>query len=301
MTHTLFALVCVVLANLNKIRKDKTMLVSEFTLKVISERQYKYQTKQSYIKGIKAIGIWNDEVSSLSPQIFYERLDAIANLNTRRSITIICRSIFKELGVCKDLKVTDGIPRTYDLPSQSELHRMIDRSIKYRKYLYLCMYAGLRVGEACAITPKSVIKEGNSYWLNIDKAWSQDGQNLGSPKTIGKVMIPHWLAEQVLGMSDEEIWRKGMPTQLISWACCNLSKKGEKRHINPHMLRHWFATDMVRRQVPVHVVMRQMRHKNINTTMKIYAQVHNSDFVDALPTRPEDKGVSMGNVVNLFH
>jgi integrase len=58
---------------------------------------------------------------------------------------------------------------------------------------------------------------------------------------------------------------------------------------------------MIRRQVPVHVVMRQMRHKNINTTMKIYAQVHNSDFVGALPTRPEDKVVSMGNVVNLFN
>jgi len=208
----------VVLADLNRIRKDKAMLVSEFTLKVISERQYKYQTKQSYIKGIKAIGIWNDEVSSLSPQLFYERLDCIANLNTRRSITIICRSIFKELGICKDLKVTDGIPRTYDLPSQSELHHLIDRSIKYRKYLYLCMYAGLRVGEACAITPRSVIKEGNSYWLCIDRAWSQDCQNLGSPKTVGKVMIPSWLADKVLGMSDEEIPKRGMPRSLFHLA-----------------------------------------------------------------------------------
>ena len=281
-------------------RMDETMLVNEYAQKVISERQYKYQTRQSYLKGIKAIGIWDMEVASLSPQLFYERLDAISNLNTRRSATIICKSIFKDLGVCKDLKIIDGIPRTYDLPTQNVLHKLIDRSKKYSKYLYLCMYAGLRVGEACAITPKSVVKEGNSYWLSIDKAWSQDGLNLGSPKTIGKVMIPKWLADQVLEMSDDEIWKKGMPTQLISWACCNLSKKAEKIHINPHMLRHWFATDMIRRQVPVHVVMRQMRHKNINTTMKIYAQVHNSDFVDALPTRPEDKVVDMGNVVNLF-
>ena len=277
------------------------MLVNEYAQKVISERQYKYQTRQSYLKGIKAIGIWDMEVTSLSPQLFYERLDAISNLNTRRSATIICKSVFKDLGVCKDLKIIDGIPRTYDLPTQNVLHKLIDRSKKYSNYLYLCMYAGLRIGEACAITPKSVIKEGNSYWLSIDKAWSQDGLNLGSPKTIGKVMIPQWLADQVLEMSDDEIWKKGMPTQLISWACCNLSKKAEKVHINPHMLRHWFATDMIRRQVPVHVVMRQMRHKNINTTMKIYAQVHNSDFVDALPTRPEDQIVSMGNVVNLFN
>jgi integrase len=280
---------------------DETMLVNEYAQKVISERQYKYQTRQSYVKGIKAIGIWDMEVASLSPQLFYEKLDSIPNLNTRRSITIVCKSVFKDLGICKDLKIIDGIPRTYDLPSQNDLHRLIDRSIKYRNYLYLCMYAGLRVGEACAITPKSVIKEGHSFWLSVDKAWSQDGKNLGTPKTIGKVMIPKWLADQVLAMTDDEIWKKGMPTQLISWACCNLSKKGEKIHINPHMLRHWFATDMVRRQVPVHIVMRQMRHKNINTTMKIYAQVHNSDFVDALPTRPEDKAVSMGNVINLFN
>jgi len=280
---------------------DETMLVNEYAQKVISERQYKYQTRQSYVKGIKAIGIWDMEVTSLSPQLFYEKLDSIPNLNTRRSITIVCKSVFKDLGICKDLKIIDGIPRTYDLPSQNDLHRLIDRSIKYRNYLYLCMYAGLRVGEACAITPKSVIKEGHSFWLSVDKAWSQDGKNLGTPKTIGKVMIPKWLADQVLAMTDDEIWKKGMPTQLISWACCNLSKKGEKIHINPHMLRHWFATDMIRRQVPVHIVMRQMRHKNINTTMKIYAQVHNSDFVDALPTRPEDKAVSMGNVVNLFN
>ena len=277
------------------------MLVNEYAQKVISERQYKYQTRQSYLKGIKAIGIWDMEVSSLSPQLFYERLDAISNLNTRRSATIICKSVFKDLGVCKDLKIIDGIPRTYDLPTQNVLHKLIDRSKKYSNYLYLCMYAGLRVGEACAITPKSVVKEGNSYWLSIDKAWSQDGQNLGSPKTIGKVMIPKWLADQVLDMSDDEIWKKGMPTQLISWACCNLSKKGEKIHINPHMLRHWFATDMARRNVPVHVIMRQMRHKNVQTAMAVYAQINNADLIDALPIRPEDKVTSMGNVVNLFN
>jgi integrase len=100
-------------------------------------------------------------------------------------------------------------------------------------------------------------------------------------------------------MTDSEIWKKGMPTQLISWACCNLSRKREKLHINPHMLRHWFATDMVRRNVPIHVIMRQMRHKNINTTMRIYAQVHSSDFVDAMPVRPQDKAEPTAKIIQL--
>jgi len=274
------------------------MKVSEYVTKVVSERQYKYQTKQSYLKGIKSLGIWDMDIASLSPQFFYEKLDAYPNLNTKKMISIMCRSVFKDLGICKDIKVVEGIPRTYDLPSQDDLHRVINRS-KYKNYLYLCMYAGLRIGEACAVTPKSVVKEGSSYWLNVDRAFSQDGLNLGSPKTIGRIMIPTWLADQILNMSEEDIWKKGMPTQLISWACNTLSKRGEKIHINPHMLRHWFATDMVRRNVPVHVIMRQMRHKNINTTMKVYAQVHNSDFVDALPTRPEDKAVPMAKVIPL--
>lgn len=275
------------------------MQVHQYVQECISKRQYKYATKQSYIKGIKSLGIWDWDVSSLTPQFFYEALDAIANLNTRKSLTIICRSIFKDLGICADLKVIEGIPRTYELPSQEELHRVIDRS-KYKNYLYLCMYAGLRIGEACAITPKSVHKEGTSYWLHIEQAWSQDGMNLGSAKTIGKVMIPQWLALQILEMKPEDIWKKGNPTLKITWSCNSLSKKGERIHINPHMLRHWFATDMVRRNVPVHVIMRQMRHKNINTTMRIYAQIHNNDFVDALPSLPIKQGDPVAKVIPLF-
>ena len=274
------------------------MLVSEYATKVVNERLLKYQTKQSYIKGLKSLGIWDLSIDSLSPQFFYEKLDTIRNLNTKRAQAIICKSVFKELGVCKDIKISEGIPRSYNLPSQNDLHKVINRS-KYKHILYLCMYAGLRVGEACAVTPKAITKENAYYWSNVDKAWSQDGLNLGSPKTIGKIMIPEWLAEQVIQMPDSEIWKKGMPTQLVSWSCNSLSKKGEKIHINPHMLRHWFATDMVRREVPIHVVMKQMRHKNINTTMRIYAQVNNLDFVNALPSRPEDKVVSMAKVIQL--
>ena len=66
------------------------------------------------------------------------------------------------------------------------------------------------------------------------------------------------------------------------------------------MLRHWFATDMVRRNVPVHVIMRQMRHKNINTTLRIYAQIHNNDFVDTLPSLPIKQGEPVAKVIPLF-
>jgi hypothetical protein len=62
------------------------------------------------------------------------------------------------------------------------------------------MYAGLRVGEACAVTPSKL--EGN--YLNVNEAYSQDGLHLGSPKTYGKVLLPDWLADEVRNMKDED-------------------------------------------------------------------------------------------------
>jgi len=52
------------------------------------------------------------------------------------------------------------------------------------------------------------------------------------------------------------------------------------------MLRHWFATDMIRRGVNPEIARRQLRHKNIETTMKIYVQVNDMDIAKSIPNRP---------------
>jgi integrase len=87
-------------------------------------------------------------------------------------------------------------------------------------------------------------------------------------------------------MKKDDYWKIGMPTQLVSWACGNLSKRRGGKHINPHMLRHWFATDMIKRGVNPEIARRQLRHKNIETTMKIYVQVNDLDLIASLPSRP---------------
>jgi integrase len=63
------------------------------------------------------------------------------------------------------------------------------------------------------------------------------------------------------------------------------------------MLRHWFATDMVNRGVPIRIISDQLRHKNINTTLRIYAQVNSDQYADAIPTRPDEKQEIMGQVI----
>ena len=263
------------------------MLVSEYATNVINNRPLKYGTRQSYFKIIKSLGIWDLALANLNCAMVYDKVDQMKSHNVKKNIYICLRSVFKDLGIFNDLPILQGIAKQYDFPTQEELHEIIERS-KYRRILYLCMYAGLRVGEACAVIPSQL--EGN--YLTVDRAFSQDGKHLGSPKTYGKVLIPEWLAIEVREMKKNEYWQLGMPTQLVSWACGNLSKRRSKKHINPHMLRHWFATDMIRRGINPEIARRQLRHKNIETTMKIYVQVCDQELEMAVPKRPILKDLS---------
>jgi integrase len=263
------------------------MLVSQFATQIIESRPYKYQTKQTYYKDLKRLGIWDLEVSDITSVLIRNRVEVIPTLSTRKRLYITARTIFKEIGKCQDLPQLQVQGKIYDLPTQEQLEWIIEKS-KYRFQLLLCMYAGLRVGEACAITPAKL----QGDYLMIDQAYSQDGLHLGSPKTYGRVRIPAWLVEEVKNMSVDQYWIYGKPTSRVTHSCFKLSRGKEWRELtngkkfNPHMLRHWYATDMIRRGISPEIVRRQMRHANVNVTLQIYTQVKDDEIIQSLPTRP---------------
>lgn len=168
------------------------------------------------------------------------------------------------------------------------------------------MYGGLRVGEACAVTPEKL--QGN--YLDVNQAFSQDGLNLGSPKTYGKILLPDWLADEVRLMEAKDYWPIGKPTKDVTNSCFKISRNKEwiartgGKSVNPHMLRHWYATDMIRRGVNPEVVRRQMRHKNVSVTLKIYTQVRSEEIEAALPNRLTEIALKSeaqrGNIVYLY-
>jgi integrase len=264
------------------------MLVSEYVIKIVENRPYKYSTKQTALRDIKKLGIWDLELNQVTSGLIRTKVEVFSNQNTRKRLFITARSMFRDLGICQDLPYLEGAGRIYDLPSQEDLEWIINRS-KYRLQLFLCMYAGLRVGEACAVTPEKL--EGD--YLDVNQAYSQDGLHLGSPKTYGKILLPSWLAEEIRMMSEDQIWHIGKPTKDVTNSCYKLTRNKEwklrtgGKNFNPHMLRHWYATDMIKRGVNPEVVRRQMRHKNVSTTLKIYTQVRQDEIEASLPTRLE--------------
>ena len=274
------------------------MLVSTYIDQFIQNKPYKYSTKQTLIRDVKKLGIWDMQVDEVTSSHVRNVVDSLGNHNSRRRLYITARTIFKELGMLQDLPVLEAISRIYEFPTQEHLEFLINKS-KYRLQLLLCMYGGLRVGEACAVKPSKL--EGN--YLRVDEAFSQDGLHLGSPKTVGRVLLPDWLANEVRNTKPEEYWQIGMTTKMVSASIYKISrfKKAQQltggKPINPHMLRHWYATDMVKRGISPEVVRRQMRHKKIETTMRVYVQVNSADLEASVPTRFSSQAVESSNVI----
>jgi integrase len=281
---------------------ENQVKVSEYASQVIASRPYKYQTRLTYIKDLKRLGIWELAVTEVNSALIRDKVETVTTQSTRKRLYITARSIFKDLGVCQDLPNLEAEGKIYDIPTQEQLEWLIEKS-KYRIQLYLCMFGGLRVGEACAVTPDKITGD----YLDVNQAFSQDGLNLGSPKTYGKIILPHWLVQEVLSMSEDQKWQLGTPTKHISNSCYKISRSAKFKDmtggktVNPHMLRHWYATDMIRRGVNPEVVRRQMRHKNVSVTLKIYTQVKSEEVEASLPNRIGSKPLkhvsNTGNVL----
>lgn len=226
------------------------------------EKGLRQSTLYSYERLLMRMELLDVDVAEVDTALCAQRLWAIDNPNTRRSAAIAIRSV---LGLT--IRVPKSVPRRYELPTEDTL-RLALMMCRHEPRGLLMMYAGLRVGEACAITAQDV--RGDT--LRVDKQVIQlhkKGQptvlRLGPVKSSeADVVIPHWLTEVVASLQDTE-----KPDSVRE----SLRRGGKKVgiNLNPHMLRHWYATTMLERGVPLMVVSKQMRHSDIATTLRTYA------------------------------
>jgi hypothetical protein len=72
---------------------DETMLVNEYAQKVISERQYKYQTRQSYVTGLLPICL----------ALYFERCQVTVSLLMMGKFKGIVAAIKNSFGYSKHL------------------------------------------------------------------------------------------------------------------------------------------------------------------------------------------------------
>ncbi|TNM61552.1 site-specific recombinase [Streptomyces sp. NP160] len=209
-------------------------------------------------------------MNDFTPQLLHRTLLSVTNPNSRRKHIIALRSLFSDIDWIKQFRIPKATARVYDLPSEETL-RFTLALCPYELYGLMMMYAGLRSGEACAITRKDV--KGNVLKVSAQR---YDNGTLTQAKTTGEVIIPNWLADRIKVMEERTVTSGQIRESFRRYGV----KTGI--HLSPHMLRHWYATMMVNRRINPEIARRQMRHSDLKTTLNFYAQVSKNDIDDVV-------------------
>lgn len=239
------------------------MNVREQLYTVALDRGLRQSTVISYERLLGRLGLLDKDIDDVAQAQTVDALWTIDNPNTRRAAVIALRSVFGWT-----MRIPRGVPRRYELPDEDTLRLALMTSPHEPRGL-LMMYAGLRIGEACAVTAADVAGDR----LRVDKQVQQlhrtgkpTTTRLGPVKTnVADVVIPRWLATIALTL-DATAKPDGVRESLRR-AGLKVSIK-----LNPHLLRHWYATTLIGRGVPLNIVAEQLRHSDVAVTLRTYSQ-----------------------------
>lgn len=194
----------------------------------------------------------------------------VSNQNTRRKMIIALKACVDHPAV-KALRVPAAIPRDYDLPDESTI-RLALMTCPHETRLLLAMYAGLRLGELCAVTADSL----DGRWLKVDKQVDETTRRLVPTKTgSARVPLPLWLVDRVQGLSGP------VSPKAVRKALLNAGKRVGVR-LNPHQLRTWYCNHLIHLGQPPHIVQKLMRHANVEVTFTHYARAQVGDLERAV-------------------
>lgn len=247
----------------------KTHTVQHHLNALALERGLRQSTVYGYERLLRRMGLLDLPYASVTQEDALEALWTIDAPNVRRSAVVALRSVFGW-----SIRIPKAIPKRYDLPSEDSLRFALMFS-KYETRGFLMMYAGCRIGEACAVTPAD--RNGDRLTiakqvLELHRKGSATTWRVAPVKSSeAAIVIPHWLGTYVDALGEND--RPGAVRE-------SLRRAGHKVGIDltPHMLRHWYATTMLERGVPLSLVSRQMRHSDVATTLRTYSQSSPNDI-----------------------
>ena len=141
--------------------------------------------------------------------------------------------------------------------------------------LLLCLYQGLRLGEAVALTYDDVDFANNT--ISISKSVDSCGE-LTTPKTETSIRVmPLFKRTQTLLNQDGRGNVFKYNRKVYQNAMLKICKSIGLKNISIHSLRHTFATRCAEAGIAAKVVQKWLGHSTIDMTMNVYTHVNN-DF-----------------------
>jgi integrase/recombinase XerD len=139
--------------------------------------------------------------------------------------------------------------------------------------------AGLRVSEVCDLAPGDVLRTGgNAQKLRVRRGkGGKDRSNLGVPAATW-ALLERWAAVRPTSrfffctLGGNRLSPRYIEAMLARYArraeVYKLDDANRQRPVNPHMLRHSYATRLIEAGVPIHDVQRALGHASLQTTAK---------------------------------
>ena len=240
--------------------------VQDLLRSVAEARRLRESTVFGYRHALARLSITDDSVTLAEVEA---RLWEIDSPNSRRQAAVAVRAV---LGL--PVEIPKAIQKRYDLKDEDTL-RLILMNTKHETRGLLMMYAGLRLAEVCAVTHKSLRNDRLVIDRQVIELRASSGITGGAREEVKRlgptksreddVVIPKWLIPRVQALTETTSPRA------VRESMQQAAKKVGVR-ITPHELRHWYATESLRRGMSMKSVSRQLRHGDIATTMRTYAQ-----------------------------
>lgn len=171
------------------------------------------------------------------------------------------------------------------------LFRALQDSPRDYAILMTMLQTGIRVGELVGLIFEDVLIGGNfKNSLSVRAEISKTGEEREIPisKKLKDVLQEYlnWLEpRKVVIAPDAPLFQQmnrqeKLSTRQIERIVADLSKKSIGRRIHPHILRHTFATNMMR-LADIRIVQTILGHKSIAST-QIYTHPNNQDLAQAV-------------------
>lgn len=180
-----------------------------------------------------------------------------------------------------------NLPETKRRPATPAEESTIRKSSEIWLLPYMALTTGMRKGELLGLKWEDVDLENNLIYVRRS-VWYGNGTHIKEPKTeAGKRKIPI-----IIPLREELIKHKAEPSHFVFGGENPLTEKGFRYHYakfqketgitaTAQQLRKSFATIAVGANIPPDVLKSIFGHKNISTTLNIYAEVRDSRIAEA--------------------
>jgi site-specific recombinase XerD len=166
------------------------------------------------------------------------------------------------------------------------LKNNIFMAIRNQAIIRMLFSTGIRNNEACNLNDEDIYPEENRIKIRQGKRGNDEYQPLTKPETwkelkrylrARKIFKHNISGALFIGKSGERIKPRTMQRFIKEYG----KLAGITKKVYPHIFRHTFATEYLRKTRDLLLTQNAMRHKNINSTI-IYTYVSKDDVANGL-------------------